>query len=124
MGKHILVVDDTVSLLTQIVEVLKMEGYFITSASNGHAGLMLLKKIKPDCIITDLLMPKMDGFEFITRIRSNLAWNHIPIMVFSAMPAHENEERILALGANLYLKKPSMLETLVTTVHNLLEHEK
>lgn len=124
MPKHILIVEDTVALLEQITEVLKMEGYKITSASNGQSALTVLKKIKPDGIITDLLMPKMDGFEFITRVRQQASWAGIPIMVFSAMPAHENEIKVLALGATLYLKKPSNIETLIRAVNTLMEYEK
>ena len=123
MAKRILVVEDTAHLRENILELLSMEGYSVSSAQHGREGLSLLQESMPDLIITDLRMPEMDGFDFIARVRENKLWNGIPILVFSAMPPHENEKIILRLGANAYLKKPSALEDLVTAVKKLIDDE-
>ncbi len=123
MPKQILIVEDTADLRHNIVEVLSMEGFTVSDSANGEEALVLLETINPDLIITDLLMPKMNGFDLIQNIRQNIQWKNIPILVFSATPPIENEKRVLELGANSYLKKPSTLEALVDVVNKLIEHE-
>jgi DNA-binding response OmpR family regulator len=121
MPKHIVIVEDTADLRVSIVELLRMEGYSVSSAMHGEEALTLLQKINPtpNLIITDLLMPEMNGFDFIARVRKNIKWQSVPILVFTAMPPHENEEKVLEMGANSYLKKPSTLEDLVEAVKKL-----
>lgn len=121
MSKCIIVVEDTAALRTSIVELLRMEEYTVSFANQGKEALTLLEKTKADLIITDLLMSEMNGFDFIARVRENPPWKGIPILVFSAMPAHENEEKVLHMGANFYLKKPSTLERLLEVVNNLIK---
>jgi len=123
MPKCIVVVEDTAALRASIVELLQMEEYKVSYASHGKEALALLEKVKADLIITDLLMPEMNGFDFIARVRENAKWKSIPILVFSAMPAHENEEKILRMGANSYLKKPSTLDDLLEAVNKLIQHD-
>jgi CheY-like chemotaxis protein len=120
MPKQILIVEDTVDLMKNIFELLGMEGYQVTCAMNGKEALNQLKKTTPDLIITDLIMPVMDGFELIKQIRKNPALNSVPILVFSAMPPLEAEKKIKELGANSYLKKPSTLEFFVDAVNKLI----
>ncbi len=123
MTKKILLVEDTTDLRNNMIEVLLMEGHEVSGAANGGEGLTLLKKMKPDLIITDLLMPKINGFDFIKQVRESAKWKNVPILVFSAMPAQENEKKVLELGANVYLKKPSTLEVLVDVVNKLIKNE-
>lgn len=120
MSRHILVVEDTIDLRINIIELLHMEGYKVSWAAHGKQAIQLLEKIKPQLIITDLLMPELDGFELIEYVREQTHWKKIPILVFTAMPAHENEMKVLKLGANSYLKKPSTLDELLTEVKKLL----
>lgn len=121
MAKIILVVEDTTDLLTSIVEVLHMEGYEVSHASNGREALSQLSILNPDLIITDLMMPEMNGFDFIGQVRENAKWKGILILVYSALPKNENEKKVLDLGADAYLKKPSTLEALVELVHQLTQ---
>lgn len=122
MSKHILVVEDTAALRANIVELLEMEKFLVSYASHGKEALSCLEEAPADLIITDLLMPEMSGFDFIARVRENPLWKSIPILVYSAMPAHENEEKVLRMGANSYLKKPSTLEDLLEAVKKLIEY--
>jgi DNA-binding response OmpR family regulator len=124
MSKQILVVDDTKELLRQIYEVLAMEGHSVTTAANGEIALKLLPDIKVDLIITDLMMPELDGFEFITQVRRNDSWRAVPIMVFSVMPSFENSTKVINLGANSFLKKPSSVDDFVEAVDKLIQNEK
>lgn len=124
MNKHILIVEDTKDLLANVQELLVMESYEVWTANNGKEGLQVLDKIIPHLIITDLLMPILDGFEFIRCVRTIPSLTHVPILVFSAMPPEENEVKVLKLGANYYLKKPSTLEALLEAVTKLIIHER
>lgn len=123
MNKSILVVEDTADLRQNIVELLNMEDYVVIPACHGKEALTFLEKNTPDLIITDLLMPELNGFDLIIEIRKSNRLRHIPILVFTAMPPQENEEKVLKLGANSYLKKPSTLESLLEAVIKLTEHE-
>lgn len=123
MNKHIVVVEDTADLRANIVELLRMEEYSVSYAVHGKEALSLLENIKPDLIITDLLMPEMNGFDLIARIRENVQLLSVPILVFTAMSPHEHEEKILHMGANSYLKKPSTLDDLLKAVKKLLKDE-
>ncbi len=123
MPNKILLVEDTVDLRDNMIELLLMEGYEVSAAVNGEEAMTILKKFSPDLIITDLLMPKMDGFDFIRNVRDQKNWKKIPILVFSAMPSQGNEKKVLELGANAYLKKPSTLDALVEAVTKLVKDE-
>lgn len=124
MAKRILIVEDTKDLLTNMEELFLMESFEVWTAANGKQGLEIIEDAKPDLIITDLLMPLLDGFEFIKQVRAQAQWSTIPIVVFSAMPAQENEEKVMKLGVNYYLKKPSTLDDLLKAVNRLINHEK
>jgi DNA-binding response OmpR family regulator len=121
MPKKIILVEDTADLRNNMAELLTMEKYEVLEAANGAEAMALLKRIIPDLIITDLLMPTMDGFDFIKAVRQNPNYKNVPILVFSATPAHTSEKKVLELGANAYLKKPSTLENLVSSVNKLIK---
>lgn len=123
MNKRIVIVEDTMDLQAAMAEILQMEGYLVLCAGDGEEAQALLNESIPDLIITDLRMPKMDGYELIKSIRKNKDWQAMPILVFSAMPPGDSEARVLQLGANSYLKKPSTLEDLVGAVKTIIENE-
>ncbi|MDX1627636.1 MAG: response regulator [Fulvivirga sp.] len=70
MKGKIVVIDDTESLLEEVSDLLKMEGYEVFTASNAYKGLTLVNDFAPDVIITDLNMPEMDGFKLISKLKS------------------------------------------------------
>ncbi len=85
-------------------------------AMNGIEGIEVLKKIRPDAIILDLMMPEMDGFEFCEQIKKNEQLKDIPIIVMSAFSTEDNIKRILALGACDFFKKPFRVKELIEKV--------
>jgi DNA-binding response OmpR family regulator len=120
MRKRILVIEDTPDLLDNITDILHIEGYKVSTSSNGKEALDHLSKSRYDLIITDLLMPVMSGFELIAFVRKNSAWNKTKIIVYSAMPFIANQDKLFEQGANFYLKKPSSLNDLVKAVNKLV----
>jgi len=108
------VVDDDVDLLEALSEILESEGFGIRQARNGLQALELLEPLRPDLILLDLMMPVMDGWEFVERIRGRPDWAQIPVIVLSADRNIGDNAR--KLGAAAYLAKPFELSQLLSLV--------
>ncbi|GHN02179.1 hypothetical protein WSM22_36680 [Cytophagales bacterium WSM2-2] len=119
MKKKILVVDDTPDLLQSLEELLLMEGYKVYVATNGVEGLKVLSTVTPDLIISDLLMPEMDGEKMISELRRDKKTKNIPVLVFSASP-YDKEKLANNMGAGDFLLKPSTPDIILEVVERLL----
>jgi DNA-binding response OmpR family regulator len=119
--KKILLVEDTAHLSEEIADILRMEGYQVTLANNGVRALELLPKSKPDLIITDLLMPGIDGFELIQRVRSMSSFKSIPIIILSAKTSNEDKIRGKDVGASAFVQKPCKAHELIASIHSLIK---
>ncbi|AEH50682.1 response regulator [Pseudothermotoga thermarum] len=106
MAKKILVVDDSDVLRKIVVFNLQKEGYSVFEARNGVEALQLVEQIKPDLVILDVMMPEMDGFEVLRRLRSNPAYNSIFVIMLTAKGGEEDPKIAASLGANGFLTKP------------------
>ncbi len=115
-GKKVLLVDDDELIDKMISTFFMSRGISTEVAMNGIEGLEVLKKIRPDAIILDLMMPEMDGFEFCEQVKKNEQLKDIPIIVISAFSAEDNIKRILALGACDFFKKPFRILELIERV--------
>lgn len=115
-GKKVLLVDDDKLIDKMISTFFMSSGISTEIAVNGVEALEVLKKIRPDAIILDLMMPKMDGFEFCERVKKNEQLKNIPIIAISAFCTESYRERILALGACDFFNKPLRVKKLVDKV--------
>lgn len=120
MNKKVLLVEDSPEALTNLKDLMTMEGYEVITSVNGHDAIDKIYLYHPDLIITDLRMPKMDGYAFLEKVRKTEGGNAVPIIVFSANATPENERKSLELGADLFLKKPCPIEILLSSVQQLL----
>jgi DNA-binding response OmpR family regulator len=120
MNKHVLIIDDTEILAESIADLLSMEGFVVSVANSGSEGISAFHKKCPDLILTDLIMPDMNGFEIIRYIRSGSSMNSIPIIILTADANIENEEKARTAGADLLLHKPFDEQDLITSIKNLL----
>lgn len=121
MPKNILIVDDSKTVRNLVAFILKKEGFKITTAENGIDGLEKLYSMDAvDCIISDINMPRMDGFTFIRTVREQEAYRDIPIIVLSTEGQEKDIQQGLNLGANLYMVKPAQPEKLMKNVKMLL----
>ncbi len=122
---NVLVVDD-VPLNTMLVEKMLAKFEFrIRKAGNGRIALEEIAKEKPDLILLDLLMPEVDGFEVLRRVRENPETEDIRIVILSALNSNEDIVRGYQMGANDFITKPIIMEKLVNCVSTqlqLLEH--
>lgn len=121
MAKHILIVDDSKTVRNLVAFIMKKEGFRVSTGENGLDGLeKLYTNPDVDLIITDINMPKMDGFTFIKAVREQETYRDVPIVVLSTEGREEDIDAGISLGANLYLVKPAQPEKLVKNVNMLL----
>ena len=109
----ILMVDDRWENRTVITNLLKPLGFNVVEASNGKEGLEIAIGLKPDLIITDLLMPEMDGFELIEHLRHTQEIQNVKIIVSSASVFEADKHRSLQAGGNAFLSKPIHVDELL-----------
>lgn len=104
--QKILFIEDESALQSAIAEALgEKEGYQIVQAMDGEMGLRLAKEEKPDLILLDLILPKKDGFWVLEELRQNPATKDLPVVVLSNLDSTEDIERVMSLGAKMYLVK-------------------
>ena len=104
-GRRVLVVDDDDILRRGILQTLEKEGWKVSEADNGRVGLECLAGALPDAIVLDLMMPEMDGFEFLEALRKRAEWRHIPVVVVTAKDLTEEDHRRLSGGVERILQK-------------------
>jgi two-component system sensor histidine kinase/response regulator len=112
----ILVLEDNCDLLTNIELILEMEGYQVLSACSGLEALSLLERTRPDLIISDIMMPEMDGYEFYQCVRQNPELLTVPFIFLSAKRGREDIRFGKKLGVDDYLTKPLEPEDLLIAV--------
>ncbi len=121
--KHgpILVVEDVPNVLELLEVTLRFKGYEVVSARNGLEGLEKIASEHPALIITDILMPKMDGYAFVQKLRMNPEWRRIPVVFLSATyVTPEDKQFALSLGAVRFLEKPIDTEDFLLTIAEIL----
>ncbi|WP_246581467.1 hybrid sensor histidine kinase/response regulator transcription factor [Echinicola shivajiensis] len=119
LNKKLLLVEDNEELLSLMKGVLAQHFQVIT-AKNGEQGLEMSKLYNPDFIISDVMMPKMDGVAMCSLLKQDLTTSHIPIILLTARSAYDYQREGYASGADDYLSKPFPLDLLISKVRNLL----
>lgn len=117
----ILVVDDEPDIVRVVVKILESRGHDVITAADGPQGLEAVAAEKPDVVILDLNLPKMDGFEVCRRIKSADETSHIPVVMMSAAYVTvEDADRGTKLGADEYVTKPFLRDILIHNVERLI----
>lgn len=101
----VLIIEDDLDLRELYEQRLRLEGFDTRLAFDGKTGLELIKDVKPDIILLDLMLPKLDGFSFIKEVKREPNLKDIPIVILSVLWQDEDKERALELGADIYLVK-------------------
>jgi len=117
----ILVVDDQELVRSAIVAALKREGYNLLEAENGADGVKVAVQQKPHLIISDTVMPRMDGYEMFRALKGNLQTKHIPVIALSSKSAAEEEAKLLDMGYYDFIAKPINPVRLVARVKHALK---
>jgi diguanylate cyclase (GGDEF)-like protein len=119
---NVLVVDDEPDKRLLLAFALEREGYEVHTAEDGESGLSAVERDQPDLIITDVMMPRMDGYEMIRRVRSNPQTKFIPVIIQSAARVHDRDVRLGSeVGALGYITDPTDLDLLRARARTLLE---
>jgi len=120
-GNHkiVLILEDNLDVRNYISELLKTE-YKVIEASNGEEGILKARDEIPDLIITDVMMPQMDGYEFSNKIRADEKTSHIPIIMLTAKAALDDKIAGLKTGVDAYITKPFSAKELKVRVKNLI----
>jgi DNA-binding response OmpR family regulator len=120
MNKRVLVVDDE-RLIRRLVEVnLLRAGYRVHTAEDGEEALAAIRADRPDLVVLDVMMPRMDGFELLTRLREDPELAELPVIVLSARAHDRDIFEAWRRGATMYLTKPFRPADLLTTADRIL----
>jgi two-component system sensor histidine kinase/response regulator len=113
----ILAIEDNDGVREELVDILRFEGYEVSAAENGREGLELIPKVKPELIVCDMMMPEMDGYETLRRVRSDPNYSTIPFVCLTARVERGDMRRAMEAGADDYVTKPFTAEELIAAVH-------
>lgn len=117
----LLIVEDVPNVRELLEVTLRFKGYPVIAAANGQEALELLQKERPALIVTDILMPKLDGFALVQRLRTNPKTRDIPVIFLSATyVTPEDKAFAMSLGAARFLEKPIDTEEFLLTIAELL----
>lgn len=116
----ILIIDDESSAVELLTLILEQNGFSVLTASNGQEGLDRAREKRPDLIVTDVLMPVMDGYEFYKEAKKDPVVKNIPVIIVTARGAMRSAFEVV--GADCFFEKPVDPPQLVSTINTLLEH--
>ena len=118
---YVLIVEDVPDILRLLEETLKFKGYHAVTAYNGQEALEIIQKQRPALVITDIMMPKLDGFGLVHRLRINPETRDIPVIFLTATyVALEDKAFALNIGATRFIEKPVNFEKFLGTIAELL----
>ena len=119
-NQTVLVVDDEQDLLDLIEYNLKKEGFTVLTAVDGESSIKIAREHKPDLVLLDIMMPKMDGLEVCQKMRSDADLMHIPIIMLTARGDEKTEVEGLDTGADDYITKPISTKKLLSRIRAVL----
>ncbi|MBI2345430.1 MAG: response regulator [Deltaproteobacteria bacterium] len=114
--KRILIIDDEPDLVEVLRDGLEAQGYIVTTAGDGEAGLAAARTDSPNAILLDIAMPKIDGYEVCRLLKADPVLGKIPIIMISAKAQAEDIRQGKAAGADEYLPKPLQMRGLLKTL--------
>ena len=120
---EVLIIDDNIDIRTYLRSVLS-EKYNVSEAADGKVGLELARKIVPDIVLSDIMMPVMDGLAFCQQLKTDKAISHIPVILLTARSLDEQRAEGYEHGADAYLSKPFSLRLLLSRIDNLIQSRK
>ena len=120
--KRILLIEDEKDMVFAVTLQLQAAGYEIIVAGNGEEGLDKARREKPDLIILDLMLPKMDGYKVCGLLKSDKKYMHIPVIMFSARASQADKELGKKVFVDAYITKPFDPKALLDTIRKVLAH--
>lgn len=120
---NVLIIDDDSDMVVFLTEALQLEGFNVSSAVDGYEGLVKAQAEKPDIILLDIMMPKMDGFQVCRLLKYSERFSKVPIVMLTARVQPEDQQTAVHIaGADAYITKPFRISDVVERVKYLLTH--
>jgi len=117
---RILIVDDEPNIVLALELLMKREGYTVQSVDDGQKAFDAVREFRPDLILLDIMMPKMDGYEVCQRIRADASLKDVSIIMLTAKGREVEREKGLALGADYYVTKPFSTRDVMMMIKEVL----
>lgn len=119
-AKKILIAEDNAEMRKVLAIRLEINGFKVVAAENGEEALEKAKGEKPDLLILDLMLPKVDGFEVCRKLKFDDKFKNTPIIILSALDQQVDKEKAMQSGADEYLVKPFNLDLLLKKINSLI----
>jgi CheY-like chemotaxis protein len=123
MPHSVLIIDDDRWIAMSTAMVLEAEGFTVYSALSGPEGIEKVRRLKPGIVLLDIMMPRMDGWETLERLKADPECAATPVIVFTAREQREGRARSRELGAVAYVRKPFRPEALAQAIRRHLEEK-
>lgn len=120
----VMVVDDSTTIRAMLTELLRQNGFEVMEAEDGMAAQKLMKNMRPDLVITDIVMPKMNGYELCRWVKNELPGGSAPVILCSTKGEAFDRHWGMKQGGDAYIIKPFNPEEMMTTVRGLLQDVK
>lgn len=121
MPKHVLIADDESNILMSLEYLLSKHGYLVSVARSGTEVLAQFERNRPDLLLLDVMMPELDGFSVLQRLRENAAYGDLKVILLTAKGREVEVRKGLALGADAYVTKPFSTRELLDKIAQLLK---
>tara|TARA_B100001245_G_C22839781_1_gene403707 strand:+ start:163 stop:900 length:738 start_codon:yes stop_codon:yes gene_type:complete len=120
MNYHVLVVEDDLGIRETLIDLLDSCGYKVSSAINGKDGWEKIQELKPHLVVSDIMMPVMDGLRLLEMIKSSATFHHLPVLILTAKVDQFTRWNSYTIGADAYVEKPFEAVELLFHINNLL----
>jgi DNA-binding response OmpR family regulator len=117
---RILIVDDELDLLAVLRMGLQLEGFDVLEAADGDEGLRRARADRPDLVVLDLMLPRLDGYQVCRTLKFDPRFKNLPILILSARPGEQDRRLALEMGADDFIRKPYELKDLVARIRQRL----
>ncbi|MFI5369978.1 MAG: response regulator transcription factor [Candidatus Eisenbacteria bacterium] len=121
---RILIVDDEADLLAVLRFGLEAEGFEVISASDGEEGLRFARDGRPDLMVLDLMLPKLDGYKVCRALKFDERYKTLPIIILSARSAEQDKQLAMSMGADAFVTKPYDMRDLVSRIRARIARER
>ena len=118
-ASHVLIVEDNIELL-RLMKRLLQPRYHVITANDGREALQLIQNNKVDIVVSDVMMPEMDGYELTDHIKHNEIYSHLPVILLTAKTTEDDQQKALLTGADGYITKPFKIRDLQLRIDNLI----
>jgi DNA-binding response OmpR family regulator len=121
MVKKVLIADDEPNIVVSLEFLMRQKGYDVRVVTNGEDALRAVGEFRPDLILLDVMMPRMNGYDVCQKVRENPAWQPIRIIMLSAKGRDVEVNKGIAVGADAYVTKPFSTRDLIAKVGEMLD---